>query len=141
MSEMTPFENKDAIATTQEFAEANELTTIADLGGLHGSRSGRGRSSRASTSAWRGSSRSTASPTSIRAVRAGAQYAALDNGDADAVNAFTTDPQLETGKYTLLEDPELLFGSQNVVMVVGQGQARLDRRRRVPAWSTRSTGS
>jgi glycine betaine/choline ABC-type transport system substrate-binding protein len=50
----------------------------------------------------------------------GAQYAALENGDADAVNAFTTDPQLQDGGYQLLEDPELLFGSQNVVMVVGK---------------------
>jgi len=50
----------------------------------------------------------------------GAQYVALDNGDADAVNAFTTDPQLESGDYEVLEDPKLLFGSQNVVMVVGE---------------------
>ena len=41
------------------------------------------------------------------------------------MNAFTTDPQLETGDYLLLEDPELLFGSQNVVMVVGE--KKLDR--------------
>ena len=50
----------------------------------------------------------------------GQQYAALDSGEADAVDAFTTDPQLETGDYKLLDDPELLFGSQNVVMVVGE---------------------
>ena len=37
----------------------------------------------------------------------GAQYDALDNGDADAVDAFTTDPQLESGEYSLLDDPEL----------------------------------
>jgi osmoprotectant transport system substrate-binding protein len=36
----------------------------------------------------------------------------------DAANVFTTDPQLETGDYTVLEDTELLFGSQNAVMVV-----------------------
>ena len=39
----------------------------------------------------------------------------------------------ESGEYALLDDPELLFGSQNVVMVVERGQARLDRRRRLPA--------
>ena len=55
-----------------------------------------------------------------RRSRSAQQYAALDNGDADAVDAFTTDPQLETGEYALLDDPELLFGSQNVVMVVGE---------------------
>ena len=31
---------------------------------------------------------------------------------------FSTDPQLASGDYTVLEDPKLLFGSQNVVMVV-----------------------
>ena len=53
-------------------------------------------------------------------VELGQQYAALDSGEATAVDAFTTDPQLESGNYTLLDDPELLFGSQNVVMVVGE---------------------
>ena len=53
-------------------------------------------------------------------IELGEQYAALDSGEADAVDAFTTDPQLESGDYTLLDDPELLFGSQNVVMVVGE---------------------
>jgi glycine betaine/choline ABC-type transport system substrate-binding protein len=55
-------------------------------------------------------------------VTLGEQYEALDNGRVDAVNAFTTDPQLRGGGYEVLEDPELLFGSQNVVMVVGQDE-------------------
>jgi glycine betaine/choline ABC-type transport system substrate-binding protein len=36
------------------------------------------------------------------------------------VNAFTTDPQLRDGDYALLEDPQLLFGSQNAVMVMSE---------------------
>jgi glycine betaine/choline ABC-type transport system substrate-binding protein len=121
MSEMTPFQNKDAIATTQDYAEANGLTTIADLGkvdrftlgarpefetlylGLEGLQLVYGLTN-----------------VDFAPFALGAQYAALDNGDADAVDAFTTDPQLATGDYVLLEDPELLFGSQNVVMVVGE---------------------
>jgi glycine betaine/choline ABC-type transport system substrate-binding protein len=31
MSEMTPFQNKDAIATTNTYAERHDLTTIAEL--------------------------------------------------------------------------------------------------------------
>jgi osmoprotectant transport system substrate-binding protein len=38
---------------------------------------------------------------------------------------FTTDPQLQGGAYTVLEDPERLFGSQNAVMVVDT--AKLER--------------
>lgn len=121
MSEMTPFQNKDAIATTQEYAAANDLTTIGDLAqldpftlgarpefedlylGLEGLREVYGLTN-----------------AKFAPVELGEQYAALDEGTADAVDAFTTDPQLESGDYTLLEDPELLFGSQNVVMVVGE---------------------
>ena len=121
MSAMTPFQNKDAIATTRAYAETHSLRTIADLRdvdrftlgarpefeslylGLEGLREVYGLDN------------ATFAPFAL-----GEQYDALDNGDADAVNAFTTDPQLGTGEYAVLEDPELLFGSQNVVMVVGE---------------------
>lgn len=121
MSEMTPFQNKDAIATTNVYAAEKGLTTIGDLRevgdfvlgarpdfghlylGLEGLEQVYGLTN-----------------AQFKPIALGEQYAALDNGDADAVNAFTTDPQLRSGKYTVLEDPELLFGSQNVVMVVDE---------------------
>lgn len=121
MSAMTPFQNKDAVAVTTTYAEENDLTEIGDLAdvgpftlgarpefedlqlGLAGLRE------------VYGLDEATFAP-----VELGEQYAALDDGSAQAVDAFTTDPQLEFGDYTLLEDPELLFGSQNVVMVVGE---------------------
>ena len=40
----------------------------------------------------------------------------------DAANVFTTDAELADGDYELLDDPEKLFGSQNVVMVVDDGK-------------------
>lgn len=119
MSSMTPFQNKDAIATTTVFAQQNGLASIGDLAdlprvrmsarpefedlqlGLAGLREVYGLDN-----------------VTFTGVPVGEQYAALDDGSADAVDAFTTDPQLESGDYTLLEDPDLLFGSQNVVMVV-----------------------
>ena len=123
MSAMTPFQNKDAIATTAQFAQSEQLQSIADLQRLP-------------------SFRLAARPefedlylglkglvdvyglnnAEFKPVTLGKQYAALDSGSADAVNAFTTDPQLLGGDYVVLEDPELLFGSQNVVMVVGQDE-------------------
>lgn len=123
MSAMTPFENKDAIATTTAFAQSEQLETIADLGDLPDF-----------TLAARpefeglylgleglvdlyGLDNAQFEPTEL-----GQQYAALDDGSAEAVNAFTTDPQLRGGDYAVLEDPELLFGSQNVVMVVGEDE-------------------
>jgi osmoprotectant transport system substrate-binding protein len=119
MSEMTPYENVDAIATTKAFAQENGLKSIADLGkltrftlgarpefenlhlGLQGLQELYGL----------GNAR-------FEPITVGAQYTALDEGDVDAVNAFTTDPQLQSGGYQVLKDPKLLFGSQNVVMTV-----------------------
>jgi osmoprotectant transport system substrate-binding protein len=125
MSAMTPFQNKDAIAVTRDYAREHRLQTIADLAdagrftlgarpefetlylGLEGLEEVYGLTN-----------------ADFEPLPLGTQYSALDDGNADAVNAFTTDPQLESG-YVLLEDPELLFGSQNVVMVVGE--EKLDR--------------
>jgi glycine betaine/choline ABC-type transport system substrate-binding protein len=56
----------------------------------------------------------------FRPVPLGEQYDALDTGEVDVVDAFTTDPQLQGDEYVLLQDPELLFGSQNVTMVVSK---------------------
>jgi osmoprotectant transport system substrate-binding protein len=121
MSQMTPFENKDAIATTTSFADENDLTTIADLGNLDDFVLGARPEFESLYLGLEGLQQVYGLTNAAFAPFAlGAQYAALENGDADAVDAFTTDPQLETGEYTLLDDPELLFGSQNVVMVVSE---------------------
>ncbi len=120
MSAMTPFENKDAIATTTQFAQSEQLQSISDLAelksftlaarpefesldlGLEGLQEQYGLDNAA-----------------FKGVPVGQQYQVLQSGEADAVNAFTTDPQLVGGDFTVLEDPKLLFGSQNVVMVAG----------------------
>ncbi|CAA9397762.1 glycine betaine ABC transporter substrate-binding protein [uncultured Nocardioides sp.] len=121
MSGMTPFQNKDAIATTTAFAEENGLATIADLAPLEEVVLGARPEFEdlelglAGLQEVYGLDNVTFSP-----VELGEQYAALDRGEADAVDAFTTDPQLGSGDYALLEDPELLFGSQNVAMVVSR---------------------
>ena len=119
MSEMTPFQNKDAIATTAAFAQVEQLDSIADLRKLP-----------SFTLAARPEFENLylglkglkdlyrLNNAKFDPVTLGKQYAALDDGDADAVNAFTTDPQLRSGSYRVLDDPKLLFGSQNVMMVV-----------------------
>jgi glycine betaine/choline ABC-type transport system substrate-binding protein len=109
MSQMTPFQNKDAIATTESFAAENKLTTIADLRRLDSFVLGARPEFESLYLGLEG----------LQQVY-GLTNAEFDNGDADAVDAFTTDPQLRYGDYILLEDPELLFGSQNVVMVVSE---------------------
>lgn len=123
MSAMTPFQNKDAIATTTAFAQAEQLQSIADLGQLP-SFTLAARPEFEDLDLGLEGLRDTYDLTNAEfdPVELGQQYAELDQGAADAINAFTTDPQLREGDYQLLEDPELLFGSQNVVMVVGEDE-------------------
>ena len=119
MSAMTPFENKDAIATTRTFAQANGLRTIADLKGLPTFRLGARPEFEALYLGRQGLDQVYGLTNAVFVpVPVGEQYAALDAGTADAVDAFTTDPQLRGDDYAVLADPQLLFGSQNVVMTV-----------------------
>lgn len=121
MSAMTPFQNKDAIATTTSFAQTNKLKTITDLAKLDGFTLGARPEFEDLDLGLKGlQGQYGLTKAKFKAVPVGEQYRALDAGSADAVDAFTTDPGLITGDYQVLEDPKLLFGSQNVVMTVGQ---------------------
>ena len=119
MSEMTPFQNKDAIATTREFAQSRGLVSIPDLRKISGLRLG-ARPEFEGLDLGLVGLRETYGLADVEftPLKLGTQYTALDEGRVQAVNAFTTDPQLRSGGYTLLTDPRLLFGSQNVVMTV-----------------------
>ncbi|MFL6134335.1 MAG: glycine betaine ABC transporter substrate-binding protein [Nocardioidaceae bacterium] len=125
MSAMTPFQNKDAIATTRVFAQREGLKSIADLRRVDGLTLGARPEFEDLELGLVGlEERYGLTDVEFRPLELGTQYAALDEGAVDAVNAFTTDPQLREGDYAILEDPELLFGSQNVVMTVRK--AKLD---------------
>jgi glycine betaine/choline ABC-type transport system substrate-binding protein len=126
MSAMTPFENKDAIATTRTYAQANQLNTIADLKKLPGFRLGARPEFENLYLGLQGLVQVYGlSNATFVPVPLGQQYAALDGGTADAVDAFTTDPQLRGGDYELLADPQRLFGSQNVVMTVDSAKLKV----------------
>jgi osmoprotectant transport system substrate-binding protein len=56
-------------------------------------------------------------PAAFKALEVGAQYQALDQGTVQAAVVDTTDPQLLSGSYPLLHDPENVFGWGNVVPV------------------------
>jgi osmoprotectant transport system substrate-binding protein len=118
-SGMTPFQDVDAIATTDAFARQNKLTTIQDLRELERFTLGARPEFEDLYLGLEGLEQVYGlTNAEFEPVTLGAQYTALDEGDVDAANVFTTDPQLESGDYTVLEDPKALFGSQNAVMVV-----------------------
>ncbi|WP_299051316.1 glycine betaine ABC transporter substrate-binding protein [uncultured Nocardioides sp.] len=121
MSEMTPFENTDAVAVTPEYARAEGLSEIGDLADVGPLRfGGRPEFEDLDLGLVGLSDVYGLDDVDFVPLELGTQYAALDDGEVDAVDAFSTDPQLEGGGYTLLEDPERLFGSQNVAMVLGE---------------------
>jgi osmoprotectant transport system substrate-binding protein len=119
MSQMTRFQNKDAVATTRVFAQSRGLSSIADLRRVTGLRFG-GRSEFETLDlGLKGlEQRYGLTDVAFRPIDLGEQYDALERGVVQAVDAFTTDPQLRSGDFTVLDDPQLLFGSQNVVMTV-----------------------
>lgn len=131
LSTMTPFENKDAMATTGVVAEREGLDSIEDLADVRGLRLG-ARPEFEDLELGLAGLRSTYGLDDVEftPVPLGEQYAALDRGDVDVVDAFTTDPALRDGDYRVLDDPRRLFGSQNVVMVVGEDKlAEIDEDR------------
>jgi osmoprotectant transport system substrate-binding protein len=127
---MTPFSDQNALAVLPSYAKSHGLKAIGDLArvpgmvliaappefrtrfeGLVGLRKLYG-----------------LTRVQVKQLKIGDQYPALDKRMADAANVFTTDGQLEKGRYVLLRDPRNLFTFQNVAPVI-----RKDLLRKNPA--------
>jgi osmoprotectant transport system substrate-binding protein len=119
VSQATPFFDVDAIATTKEFAEKNGLKTVADLEKLDRFTVGARPEFRSRYQGLKGMRQEYGLTNArFKQLALGVQYQALDSGDVDSANVFSTDAQLASGKYTVLEDPKGVFGYQNVAMVM-----------------------
>jgi osmoprotectant transport system substrate-binding protein len=116
----TPFSDTDAIGVGLNYAVQNGLSTIRDLrtvaqsltlgappqfqqGGLPLLEQAYG-----------------FQPAAFQALEIGGQYQALDQGVVQAADVNTTDGQLTTGNYVLLQDPLKVLGWGNVVPVVSE---------------------
>jgi osmoprotectant transport system substrate-binding protein len=116
----TPFSDIQAIAVTFNYAVHNGLETIGDLGKV------------APTLTLGGPLQFQQDPQGLPAIERvygvvpatfqpldiGAQYQALDQGTVQAADVNTTDGELITGNYALLDDPEHVFGWGSVTPVV-----------------------
>jgi osmoprotectant transport system substrate-binding protein len=119
ISEQTPFFDVDAIATTKEFAQQNGLRSVADLKKLDSFTVGARPEFRDRFQGLKGMrSEYGLNNAQFKQLALGIQYQALDSGDVDSANVFSTDAQLASGKYTVLEDPKGVFGYQHVAMVM-----------------------
>jgi osmoprotectant transport system substrate-binding protein len=121
ISEQTPFFDVDAIATTKEFADENGLKSVADLKKLDSFTVGARPEFRDRFQGLKGMrSEYGLTNAQFKQLALGIQYQALDSGDVDSANVFSTDAQLASGKYTVLEDPKGVFGYQHVAMVMNK---------------------
>ncbi len=62
-------------------------------------------------------------PSDFRPLKGKAIVDALLGGQAQAANIFSTDPAITINGFVTLEDPKLIFGSDNVVPLVRKDKA------------------
>ncbi|MBO3143854.1 ABC transporter substrate-binding protein [Dermatophilus congolensis] len=124
-------ENKDAVVVTKETANIHHLTSIEDLAPLAGDMILGGPPEWAQR------------PDGLQGLTkqyglnfkefkpldsAGAlTVTALKNGQVDAANLFTTDPQITANNFVVLKDPKNLFGSQQITPLVSADIAKNEK--------------
>jgi osmoprotectant transport system substrate-binding protein len=119
LSQQTPFFDVDAIATTKDFASKNGLKSVADLKKLPSFTVGARPEFKDRYQGLKGMQKVYGlTNAKFKQLALGIQYQALDSDDVDSANVFSTDAQLASGKYTVLEDPKGVFGYQHVAMVM-----------------------
>jgi osmoprotectant transport system substrate-binding protein len=117
----TPFFDADAIATLKPFAQKNHLTTIADLKKLSSWTNGGPPENKTRYEGIVGLHKAYGLyNVKFVPLTIGLQYQALDSGNVQTADVFTTDGQLKSGKYTILTDTKHIFGYQNVAPVVSK---------------------
>jgi osmoprotectant transport system substrate-binding protein len=121
VSDETPFENTETVTVTSTFAQANKLRTIADLSNLQTFTLGARPEFEARQQGFAGlQSVYRLTNAKFVPIAADARFVALDEGDVDASNVFSTDPQLASDDYRVLEDTQRLFGYQHVALLVNE---------------------
>jgi len=123
MSQMTPFFDTDAIAVKKAYAEKYGLKTTADLKKVpHFSLGARPEFLNREEGAKGMKDAYGIHNFTFKSLALGVQYQALDSGAVDAIDVFTTDPQLASGKYVVLKDPKNIFGFQNIALVINKSK-------------------
>jgi osmoprotectant transport system substrate-binding protein len=115
----TPFSDTNAIAVPFDYAVENGVQSISDLIKVSSQLTLGGPPQFQQSPTGLESLQSTYGvvPAAFKPLEIGAQYQALDQGTVQAAVVNTTDPQLLSGSYPLLHDPQHMFGWGNVVPV------------------------
>jgi len=115
----TPFYDSDALATLPSYASAHKLSSIADLKAL-GKNVTVGAPPEFATrfEGLLGLKQEYGVVPTFKPIAIELSYKALESGQVDVQNVFSTDGQLLSGKFKVLADPKHVFGFQNVAPVV-----------------------
>ncbi|MCA1780672.1 MAG: ABC transporter substrate-binding protein [Intrasporangiaceae bacterium] len=127
--ERSEAEDNDSVVVTQETAEEYTLSSIADLADVAGELSfGAPPEFETRPQGLSGLQETYGVEfSSFRPLTGQALVQALQNGQVDAANIFSTDPAIAVNDLVVLEDTEKLFGSQNMVPLVRTEVADLVR--------------
>jgi osmoprotectant transport system substrate-binding protein len=124
LSNPTPFFDVDAIAVRKADATKYGLKTVADLSKLPNATLGARPEFKDREEGFKGMVAKYHLPNvKYVSITNGLTYQALDQGKVNAINVFSTDAPLSTGKYVVLKDPKLVFGVQNVAVVLSKSVA------------------
>jgi osmoprotectant transport system substrate-binding protein len=123
----TPFYDTDAMGTLKSFATKHHLKTISDLKQFgHSLKLGGAPEFATRYEGLTGLKKVYGLNPTFKPLAIGLTYKALDSGQVQVADVFTTDPQLTTGKYTVLSDPKNVFGFQNVAPIVKQSTLKAE---------------
>jgi osmoprotectant transport system substrate-binding protein len=123
----TPYFNSDAMGMLKSFATKNHLKTISDLKKFgHSLVIGGAPEFATRQEGLVGLKQVYGLNPQFKPLAIGLTYKALDSGQVKVADLFTTDPQLLSGKYTLLSDPKNVFGFQNVAPIVKKSVLRAE---------------
>jgi osmoprotectant transport system substrate-binding protein len=124
---LTPFTDVDALAVTPDYARAHNLSSVADLASIRGLKLGAPPEFRQRETGLVGLARVYGiRDVDFAPLTIGLQYQALDDGKIDTADVFTTDGQLQSGRYVVLTDPKNVFGFQNVTPIVSSKVLRAE---------------
>ncbi|HWX97469.1 MAG TPA: glycine betaine ABC transporter substrate-binding protein [Solirubrobacteraceae bacterium] len=115
----TPFYDSNVLATLPAFAHQNSLASIGDLKPLGaGAKIGGAPEFATRFEGLPGLAKEYGVKPTFVPIAIELSYKALESGQVNVQNVFSTDGQLLSGKFKLLADPKHVFGYQNVAPVV-----------------------
>jgi len=117
----TPFYDSDALGTTPAYASSHKLASIGDLKPLGKSvKLGGAPEFATRQEGLLGLKQEYGVDPTFKPIAIELSYKALESGQVDVQDVFTTDAQLLGGEFKVLADPKHVFGFQNVAPVVKQ---------------------